>query len=234
MKLLRRLRGTIYGRRSRLFSRPSTKLHPIILRCYSEPFQLDMANIPQEDKEEMKFVMAQSKKNIDAWKSHILRYINQDEARLDIIKALDNTSVLVVLDWAMKFIPRKYRESQADWFGKRGLSWHISVAMKKTPAESLQTVTLVHMFQKSNQRQLVCVGHHGRCHWEIEDCNTRVYVAGHMQTIRNQHFIYQAEKEETLHWPFARIGEIMYLSSLAFLCTAVIWHNLVTCWWKRR
>ena len=154
MKLLRRLRGTIYGRRSRLFSRPSTKLHPIILRCYSEPFQLDKANIPQEDKEEMKFVMAQSKKNIDAWKSHILRYINQDEARLDIIKALDNTSVLVVLDWAMKFIPRKYRERQADWFGKRGLSWHISVAMKKTPAESLQTVTLVHMFQKSNQDSL--------------------------------------------------------------------------------
>ena len=40
--------------------------------------QLDKATIPQEGKEEMKFMMAQSKKNIDAWKSHILRYINQD------------------------------------------------------------------------------------------------------------------------------------------------------------
>ena len=86
--------------------------------------------------------------------NHTYYVINQDEARLDIIKALDNTSVLVVLHWAMKFIPRKYRERQADWFGKRGLSWHISVAMKKTPAESLQTVTLVHMFQKSNQDSL--------------------------------------------------------------------------------
>ena len=70
----------------------------------------------------MKFVVAQSKKNIEPWKAHILRFINQDEARLDILKALDDSSVLVVLDWAMKFIPRKYRESQADWFGKRGLS----------------------------------------------------------------------------------------------------------------
>ena len=92
--------------------------------------QLDKANIPQEYKEEMKFVVAQTKKNIDAWISHILRYINQDEARLDIIKALDKISVLFVLNWAMKFIPRKYRESQADWFGKQDLSWHISVAMK--------------------------------------------------------------------------------------------------------
>ena len=77
--------------------------------------QLDKANIPQEDKE-MKLVVAQTKKNFDAWVSHILRYINQDEARLDIIKALDKSSVLFVLNWAMKFIPRKCRESQADWF----------------------------------------------------------------------------------------------------------------------
>ena len=117
-------------------------------------FQLDKADMPHEEKEEMKFVVAQSKKNIEAWKSHIIQYINQDEARLDIINALDNSSVLVVLDWAMKFIPRKYRESQADWFGKRCLFWHISVAMKKSPGESPQTLTLVHLFQKSNQDSL--------------------------------------------------------------------------------
>jgi hypothetical protein len=102
----------------------------------------------------MKFVVAQSKKNIEPWKAHILRFINQDEARLDILKALDDSSVLVVLDWAMKFIPRKYRESQADWLGKRGLSWHISVAMTKSSEERLQMLTLVHLFQKSNQDSL--------------------------------------------------------------------------------
>ena len=54
----------------------------------------------------------------------------------------------------MKFIPRKYRESQADWFGKRGLSWHVSVAMRKLAGKTLQTLTLVHVFQKSNQDSL--------------------------------------------------------------------------------
>ena len=116
--------------------------------------QLGQANVPCDVKEEMKFVLTQAKKNIEAWKAHIIRSVNQDAARLDILNALDDTSVLVVLDWAMKFIPRKYRESQADWFGKRGISWHVSVAMRKRADKTLQTLTLVHIFQKSNQDSL--------------------------------------------------------------------------------
>ena len=50
----------------------------------------------------------------------------------------------------MKFIPRTYRESQTDWFGKRGISWHISVATRKVGG-NLQNLTLVHVFDKSNQ-----------------------------------------------------------------------------------
>ena len=87
--------------------------------------------ISHEEKEEIKFVVEQSKKNVDAWKSHLLRSVNQDEGRIDMLNTLDSKSVLVVLDWAMKFIPSKYRESQTDWFGKRGISWHVSVAMRK-------------------------------------------------------------------------------------------------------
>ena len=117
---------------------------------------LDEGDIPLDEKEEMKFIVTQAKKNIEAWKAHLLRSINQDQARLDILDKLDDTSVLVILDWAMKFIPRRYRESQADWFGKRGISWHISVAMRKI-AGKLQNVTLVHVFDKSNQDSLYVI-----------------------------------------------------------------------------
>ena len=88
--------------------------------------------------------------------THLLRSVNQDQARLDILDKLDDTSVLVILDWAMKFIPRRYRERQADWFGKRGISWHISVAMRKIDGK-LQNLTLVHVFDKSNQDSLYII-----------------------------------------------------------------------------
>lgn len=115
---------------------------------------LSKASVLPEEKEEMKFVMEQAKKNVNAWKAHLIRSVNQDEARLHIQNNLDDKSLLVVLDWAMKFIPRKYRESQADWFGKRGISWHLSVAIRKLQGKPLQMLTLVHVFEKSNQDSL--------------------------------------------------------------------------------
>ena len=102
-------------------------------------------------KEELTFVTIQAKQNITAWKAHLLRSINQDEARINAVDALDQTSVLLVQDWAMKFLPRKYRESQTDWFGKRGLSWHITVAICRTERNELHMMTFVHVFQTCNQ-----------------------------------------------------------------------------------
>ena len=52
----------------------------------------------------------------------------------------------------MKFLPRKYRESQNDWFGKRGLPWHITVAIRKAEDDQeLQMITFVHVFQSCTQ-----------------------------------------------------------------------------------
>ena len=62
--------------------------------------------------------------------AHQLRSVRQDQARIDCLNLLDDASVLVTQDWAMKFLPTKYRESQSNWFGKRGLSWHLSVVVQ--------------------------------------------------------------------------------------------------------
>jgi hypothetical protein len=56
-----------------------------------------------EDKDEMKYIIAQAKKNVHAWKAHTLRSINQDKAQIDILKNLEPNSVHVTLDWAMNF-----------------------------------------------------------------------------------------------------------------------------------
>jgi len=60
------------------------------------------------------------------WKKHQIRSVHQETARTYVLEQLDNQSVFVYIDWAMKFLPLKYREAQRDWFGKRGLSWHVS------------------------------------------------------------------------------------------------------------
>ena len=109
----------------------------------------DLSAIDNEENE-MEYVITQSKKDIMVWKGHLLRDINHDEARLNLLRDLDSDSVLVVLDWAMKFSPRKYRESQSDWFGKRGISWHIAVAMTKRN-DCLESLTFVHVFQSCTQ-----------------------------------------------------------------------------------
>ena len=73
-----------------------------------------------EERDEMEYKISEARQNIQAWKAHLLRSINQDAARHKILENLDAKSVFLTMDWAMKFLPRKFRESQSDWFGKRG------------------------------------------------------------------------------------------------------------------
>ena len=58
---------------------------------------------------------------------------------------MEENEVLVVLEWMMKFLARKYRESQTEWLGKRGISWHFSVAPRRVNCE-LEMLTMMHAF----------------------------------------------------------------------------------------
>ena len=75
---------------------------------------LERAESLDNEKEELMFVISQAKHSIEAWKAHLLRFTNQNECRLDILNDLSAKSILLVLDWVMKFIPHKFRESQSD------------------------------------------------------------------------------------------------------------------------
>ena len=72
---------------------------------------------------------------VRSWKAHQLRMVHQDTARTDIIHSLQNDSVLITQDFTMKFLPTQYREMQADFFGKRGISWHLTVCQSKQRGE---------------------------------------------------------------------------------------------------
>ena len=104
----------------------------------------------QYDKEDALHRFQEATRAIQLWKSHQLRLVNQDNARTDVIECLDDSKVLLVQDWAMKFLPRQYRESQGEWFAKKGISWHITVAIRKKESE-LETQAFVHVVEKCIQ-----------------------------------------------------------------------------------
>lgn len=76
--------------------------------------------------------------------------VHQDDARIDILDSLDEHSALIVQDFAMKFLPKQYRETQAEFFGKRGISWHITVCQTKVEGE-IHAQTFVHLIESRVQ-----------------------------------------------------------------------------------
>ena len=72
------------------------------------------------DKEDALYTFQEAVRAIPLWKSHQLRLVNQDAARTDFIDRLNKNSVLLIQDWAMKFLRRQYRKSQGEWFAKKG------------------------------------------------------------------------------------------------------------------
>ena len=84
-----------------------------------------------EQHEDLLYDFDRAKVDILRWKAHIIRSVNEEQAKQDSMKSVDATSAVIIMDWAMKFLQMKYREKQSDWFGKRGLSWHISTVITK-------------------------------------------------------------------------------------------------------
>ena len=112
-----------------------------------------------EDKPDMLHTIKQGRNNINSWKAHQLRSVHQDQVKCSVLANLNSKSdVLLVEDWAMKFMPRKFREPQSDWFAKRGLPWHITVAVRRSEeCNQFESETFVHVFQSCSQDSTVVV-----------------------------------------------------------------------------
>ena len=69
-----------------------------------------------------------AKNAILAWKAHILQSENQ-KCGNQVFEKLDDSFVLAVMDWAMKFLQLRHREKQSDWFGNLGIkeNWQYTV-----------------------------------------------------------------------------------------------------------
>ena len=53
---------------------------------------------------------------------------------------------ILVIDWAMKFVPIQYRETSSDWYGKKGRNWHVGVVITKGEKDTLEVYE--HFYQQ--------------------------------------------------------------------------------------
>ena len=87
---------------------------------------------------------------IKAWKAHLVRTVLQEEAKQAALDKLDDETCLIIVDWAMKFLPLKYRETMCEFSGKRGLSWLISAVVTKKDSR-IEVECFVHIFNFCTQ-----------------------------------------------------------------------------------
>ena len=51
----------------------------------------------------------------------------------------------------MKFLQLRYREKHSDWYGKRGLSWHISSVVSSSQSGTTEVISYAHLFDQCTQ-----------------------------------------------------------------------------------
>ena len=79
----------------------------------------------QGQKKDLKFNIEQSSDRLLQWKAHVPKAINQERAKSEILDNLEKHQCLIVMDWAMKWLPERFCETQSEWFGEKGKSWHV-------------------------------------------------------------------------------------------------------------
>ena len=93
--------------------------------------KINNSNVHEEQRNRLKFDFTPCESAIYTWKAHLLRTVLQEKAKQTALNELDSGTCLIILDWAMKFLPLKFRENMCELFGKRGRSWHASAVVTK-------------------------------------------------------------------------------------------------------
>ena len=83
------------------------------------------ANLTPKEQCDFEFDMKEAQKSIDTWKAHILTVINQEKQKTEIFNSLDTETAFIIVNFTMKFLSRRYRESMAKWFGKADHGMHV-------------------------------------------------------------------------------------------------------------
>ena len=66
------------------------------------------------EEKKLRYDINRSTTSVNLWKAHILATINQEHAKKELLAEMDENTAFVVIDFAMKFLSRRYHESMAN------------------------------------------------------------------------------------------------------------------------
>uniref|UniRef100_A0A914PV90 C2H2-type domain-containing protein n=1 Tax=Panagrolaimus davidi TaxID=227884 RepID=A0A914PV90_9BILA len=104
----------------------------------------------KEDISELRDDVFRSEKDIMEWKKHIVRSKYSNHVRGEIIDELQEGEAFITIDYATRYLPIKHIEKQSDFFGKKGMSWHISHVLAKIDDKLVQH-TFTHLMGEEDQ-----------------------------------------------------------------------------------
>ena len=108
--------------------------------------------ISDETRARVKFENKESSRAVQTWKAHLLCSVNQEEAKQNALTQLDEETCLIIMDWAMNYLPQHYREQMSEFFGKRGRRRNISAVITRSQEEGKYEVEcFVHLFNTCKQ-----------------------------------------------------------------------------------
>ena len=64
--------------------------------------------IRDETRVRINFENKECSRAVQARKAHLLRYVNQEEVKQNALTQLDEESSLIIMDWAMKYLPQHH------------------------------------------------------------------------------------------------------------------------------
>ena len=76
--------------------------------------------LTDQQQNQVMFDLSHAVEAIHDWKAHLLRSVNQEQAKQDVLSALTDNSILIIMDWAIKYLPKRYREQMSDFYGNEG------------------------------------------------------------------------------------------------------------------
>ena len=108
-------------------------------------------SVTEDQRAQQQFKWRIAAEAVMLWKAHIVRIFSQERAMQTTLASMDSSSVLIVVDWAMKFLPMYYREAMTDFFGKSGRSWHMTCVIQKEPDSYPSVQSFVHVLDDFTQ-----------------------------------------------------------------------------------